>query len=285
MPVFRLPLRRRRARGFPERGGSRSRTTAPPGRNTHRGRRTGSWARQLRPVPRGPKLRPRRACRAGAHGTGHAKGSKGRPGRRFPAWRFAESRHRDRLSAPRQAWRRFHQADKYAKWIASLARASILERPDDLVGDVDARARPHDLLVLKHDVDFFGLGDLPHGPVGTFEDSFEFLLAPLAEILVEFPLSALKVPVHITEFAFALLPLRVRHRQGVLLQVLLHLLQLLRHPREVLPALGEFLLQFLLGPLRCRRFLQNPLQADKPDARLGESWADEAEGCREGPTD
>src|SRR6267378_5647737 len=166
----------------------------------------------------------------------------------------------------------------------SLARATILKRLDDPVGNVDAGVRPHDLFVLKHDVQLFGLGDLLHRPVGAFDHAFELLLAPVTQILVEFPLSSLKVPVEVAELALSLLALRLRHRHGVLLQALLHLLQLLRQPRELLTARGELLFQFLLGALRGRRFLQDPLQTDEADARLGERRTGGPEQRRQGPT-
>src|SRR5207249_5628125 len=54
----------------------------------------------------------------------------------------------------------------------SLARTRFVQRLDDLVGNVDAGVRPHDLFVLKHDIELFGLGDLLHRPVGAFDHDF-----------------------------------------------------------------------------------------------------------------
>jgi len=85
-----------------------------------------------------------------------------------------------------------------------ICRACVGERPDDLVGDVDAAARPDDLLVLEHDVELFGLRDLPHGTIGALDDALELFLAPLPQILVEFPLLALELTVGVGEFPLAL---------------------------------------------------------------------------------
>src|SRR5258706_4507638 len=291
MRGFRRPLRPPRAHGLPERGDSPGRKAVRPGRSRHRGRRTRSWAGRSRPAPLARGSRPRRGCRAIARGSGRAKGSKGRRSGRFPGWRFAGSRHRDRLSAPRRAWRRSHSAGRYARWIASrwgpadsLARTRFVQRLDDLVGNVDAGVRPHDLFVLKHDIELFGLGDLLHRPMGALDQTFELSLAPVPQILVEFPVSSLKVRVEVAELALPLLALRLRHGHGVLLQALLHLLQLLRQPRELLTARGELLFQLLLGALRSRRFLQDPLQADEADARLGKRRTCGREQRRQGPT-
>src|SRR3989454_3991627 len=161
-----------------------------------------------------------------------------------------------------------------------LARASIFERLDDLVGDIDAGARPHHVLVLKHDVEVFGLGDLLHREVRALDDFGKLLVAPLRHVLVEFALLALELPVEVAEFPLAPLPVGFRHRYRIPVQVLLQLLQLLRHLREVLPALGELQLQFLLRPLGCRRLAQDSLQADESDLRLGQSrTADPKQRC------
>src|SRR5690349_4369505 len=87
---------------------------------------------------------------------------------------------------------------------ALLARTRIGERLDDFVGDVDAGARPDDLLVLEDDVELLGLGDLSYGAIGALDDPLEFLLAPLRQVFVELPLLALKFPVCVAEFALAL---------------------------------------------------------------------------------
>src|SRR6266571_318331 len=164
-----------------------------------------------------------------------------------------------------------------------LARAGIFERLDDLVGDIDAGARPHDLFVLKHDVEALGLGDPLHREVRALDDFGELLVAPLCQVLVEFALLALEIPVELAEFPLALLPVGFRHRHRIPVHVFLQLLQLLRHFRYVLPALGELLLQFLLRPLGGRRLAQDPLQADKSDLRLGESRTAGPEQRREDP--
>jgi len=82
----------------------------------------------------------------------------------------------------------------------------------------------------------FGLCDLPHGTVGAFEDFLRIPPAPWARSSLKLALLALKVPVGVAES-------RSRFCRSdsdivsVLLEVSLHLLQLLRYLGELLPAL------------------------------------------------
>jgi len=150
-------------------------------------------------------------------------------------------------------------------WIAPrtlFARACVGERPDDLVGDVDAAARPDDLLVLEHDVELFGLRDLPHGTIGALDDALELFLAPL-------PRSSLNSRCLRWNSRLESANSRSRFRRSDSTSsprsspdspASLQLLGLLG---KLLAALREFLLQFLLRQLSGRRFAQDTLQADE----------------------
>src|SRR3972149_1319894 len=63
--------------------------------------------------------------------------------------------------------------------IPLFPRLAFVQRLDDLLGDVDARARPDRF--LEDDVVLIGLGDLLHRPVGALDDPGQFLVWALIE--------------------------------------------------------------------------------------------------------
>src|ERR671937_99140 len=111
-------------------------------------------------------------------------------------------------------------------------RLALLERLDHLVGDVDARAREDG--VLEDDVELFLLGDLPDDAVRLLDDLGEFLIAALVQILAKLALLPLEVAVQLAELALPGAPLRLGHGDAVLLEIVLHALQLVGEPRQFL---------------------------------------------------
>src|SRR4029077_16577026 len=124
---------------------------------------------------------------------------------------------------------------------------------------------------LKDDVVFLRLGDLPDGAVGALDHARQLVVAARVEVLPEFALLALEFAIEIVELALALLPVGLRHGHRVLLEVLLHFLELLGRLGELLVAPRELLLYLLLRALRDRRVAQDPVETDETDLRLGES--------------
>src|SRR3990172_5893775 len=111
--------------------------------------------------------------------------------------------------------------------IPLFRRLVFVQRLDDLLGDVDARARPDRF--LEDDVVLIGLGDLLHRPVGALDDPGQFLVAALIEVLARLALLALKLAVEIRELALALGALGLRQGHRVLLERFLLAFQLLCH--------------------------------------------------------
>src|SRR5919201_3385769 len=146
-------------------------------------------------------------------------------------------------------------------------RLALLERLDHLVGDVDARAREDG--VLEGDVELFLLGDLPDDAVRLLDHLRQLLVAALVEILAELALLSLEVAVQVAEIALFRPALRLAHGDGVLLQVLLHALELIGDARELLVALLEFRFDLFLRALRGRGVTQDALGVD--EAELGRS--------------
>src|SRR5688572_11014187 len=153
--------------------------------------------------------------------------------------------------------------------IGSLRRRlACFERLDHLVGDVDARAREYG--VLEDDVELLLLGDLADHAVRLLHHLRQLLVAALVEVLAELALLALEVAVELAEVALAVAPLGLAHGDRVLLQVLLHLLQVAGDLRQLFVALLELGLDLLLRALRRNRLAQDALGVDEAElARLG----------------
>src|SRR5947208_2648571 len=145
----------------------------------------------------------------------------------------------------------------------SLRGRLALERLDHLVGDVDARAREDG--VLEDDVVLLLLGDLADDAVCLLHHLRELLVAPLVEVLAEFALLSLEVAVQLAELALLGAPLRLAHRHAVLLQLLLHALELVGEARELLVAFLELGLDLLLRALRRHRVAQDALGVDEAE--------------------
>src|SRR5204863_7632038 len=103
-------------------------------------------------------------------------------------------------------------------------RLALVEGLDHLVGDVDARAVIDD--ILEDDVELFLLGDLAYHAVCVLDHLGELLVAALVQVLAELALFPLELAVQVAELALPGAPLRLAHRDAVLLEVFLHALQL-----------------------------------------------------------
>src|SRR3954469_18036781 len=140
-------------------------------------------------------------------------------------------------------------------------RLARLEGLDHLVGDVDARAREHG--VLEDDVVLFLLGDLPDHAVGLLHHLRQLFVAALVEVLAELALLALELALQVAELALLVAALRLGHGHRVLVQVLLHALELVGEPRQLLVALLELGLDLLLRALRRDGVAQDALRVDE----------------------
>src|SRR5918911_1600020 len=114
--------------------------------------------------------------------------------------------------------------------INSLGGRLGLEGLDHLVGDIDARAREDG--VLEDDVELLLLGDLPDDAVRLLDHLRELLVAALVQVLAKLALLPLEVAVQLAELALLRAPLRFAHRHRVLLEVVLHALQLIGEARQ-----------------------------------------------------
>src|SRR3954470_4885326 len=144
--------------------------------------------------------------------------------------------------------------------MASLGRRLAFQRLDHLVGDVDARAHVGRHL-LEDDVELLLLGDLADHAVRLLHHLRELLVAPLVDVLAEFPLFSLELAIQIAELALLRPPLALAHGHRVLVQVLLHALQLLGGARQLVVALLEFGLELALRAHRRHRVSQDALGA------------------------
>src|SRR3954447_21592465 len=131
------------------------------------------------------------------------------------------------------------------------------------VGDVDARAREDG--VLEDDVVLLLLGDLTDDPVRLLYDLGQLLVATLVQVLAEFALLPLEVAVQLVELALLGAPLVLGHGDAVLLQVVLHALELVGEPRELLVAFLELRFDLLLRALRRYGIAQDALGIDKAE--------------------
>src|SRR5688572_30253513 len=113
-------------------------------------------------------------------------------------------------------------------------RLARIERLDHLVGDVDTRAGEHG--VLEDDVELLLLRDLADHAVRELDHLRELLVAALVQVLAKLALLSLELAVHVGELALAVAPLRLAHGHGVLVEVVLHALQLRGDLRELLVA-------------------------------------------------
>src|SRR5688572_16162231 len=184
--------------------------------------------------------------------------------------------------ATRPPRRRTISASVSAPGMASLRRRlALIQRPDHLVGDVDARAREDG--VLEDDVELLLLGDLADHAVGLLHHLRQLLVAALVEVLAELALLALELAVQVAELALPAAPLRVAHGHGVLVQVVLHALELAGDLRQLLVALLELGLDLLLRALRRNGVAQDALGVDEAElARLPPGGKHgEGEGCGE----
>src|SRR5687767_4769941 len=110
-------------------------------------------------------------------------------------------------------------------------RFARIERLDHLVGGVDARASEHG--ILEDDVELLLLRELPDHAVRELHHLRELLVAALVEVLAELALLSLEFAVHVGELALAVAPLRLAHGHPVLVQIVLHALQLPRDLRQL----------------------------------------------------
>src|SRR5690349_2909111 len=122
---------------------------------------------------------------------------------------------------------------------------------DHLVGDVDARIRVGGF--LEDDVVLLALGDLPDDAVRLVDDLRELLVAALVDVLAVLALLALELAALVVEVALLVPAHGLRHRDALLLQLVLLALQLIRNLGELGLALGEFGLELLLRPHRGHR--------------------------------
>src|SRR6185503_9405883 len=118
--------------------------------------------------------------------------------------------------------------------MALFRRRLAFERLDHPVGDVDARA-PEDG-ILDDEVELLLLGDLGDDLVRLRHDARQLFVAALVEVLAELALLALEIAVQVAPLALAVAALALAHRHRVLLDVVLHLLQLIGEARQVLVA-------------------------------------------------
>src|SRR5262245_47066510 len=147
--------------------------------------------------------------------------------------------------------------------IALFRRRLAFERLDHLVGDVDARAAVHG--VLQDQVELLLLGDLVDHPVGLLDHLRQLLVAALVQVLPELALLALEVAVQLAELALAVAALALAHGHRVLLDVVLHLLQVARDARQLLVALLELAFDLALRAHRRHRLAQDALGVDVAD--------------------
>src|SRR5712692_6684735 len=147
--------------------------------------------------------------------------------------------------------------------IALFRGRLAFERLDHLVGDVDARAREHG--VLEDDVELLLLRDLPDDAVRLLDHLRQLLVAALVQVLAELALPALEIAVLLGEFALLAAALRLAHGHRVLLDVVLHALELLGHLGELLVALLELGLDLLLRAHRRDRVAQDALGVDEAE--------------------
>ncbi len=127
--------------------------------------------------------------------------------------------------------------------MATLASASESAKGgrqglDDFFGNIEPRADPYD--VLHDQIVLFRLGKLLDRLIGLLDDRGVFLVLAQVEIFTEFALFPLEFARQLVEFLFLGTPIRLGHGKGVLLQSLLHSLQLLRHALKILIAFREF---------------------------------------------
>src|SRR5262249_4258247 len=99
-------------------------------------------------------------------------------------------------------------------------------RLDHLVGDVDARIGVGGF--LKDYVVLLLPRDLADHAVGVIDDLGELLVAPLVHVLAVLALLALELAALVVEFALLVAPHVLRHGDAVLLELVLHALELVR---------------------------------------------------------
>src|SRR5580765_3298551 len=142
-------------------------------------------------------------------------------------------------------------------------RLAAVQRLDHLVGKVDARTGVDG--VLEDDVVLLLLRDLADDAVRLLHHLGEFLVPARVQVLAELALLPLEFAVQLAEFALFRAPLRLAHGDAVLLQVVLHALQLVGETRQLLVALLELGLDFLLRFLCQRRVAQDALGVDEAE--------------------
>src|SRR4051812_41467847 len=145
----------------------------------------------------------------------------------------------------------------------SLGRRLAVQRLDHLVGEVDARAGVDG--VLEDDVVLLLLRDLADDAVRLLHDLGELLVAARVQVLAELALLPLEVAVQLPEFALLRSPLRFAHRDAVLLEVVLHALELVGEACHLLVALLELSFDFLLRALGERGVAQDALGVDETE--------------------
>src|SRR5580765_6749697 len=118
--------------------------------------------------------------------------------------------------------------------IGLFRRRLAFERLDHLVGDVDPRAAVDG--VLQDQVELLLLGDLVDHAIRLLHHLGQLLVAALVEVLAELALLALEIAVQLAELALAVTALAFAHGHRVLLDLVLHLLQLGGDARQLLVA-------------------------------------------------
>src|SRR5258706_1270213 len=147
--------------------------------------------------------------------------------------------------------------------IGLFRRRLAFERLDHPFGDVDARAAVDG--VLEDEVELLLLGDLVDHAVRLLDHLRQLLVAALVEVLAELALLALELAVQLAELALAVAPLALAHGHRVLLDVVLHFLQLVGDLGQLLVALLELGLDLALRPHRRRGIAQDAFGVDVAD--------------------
>src|SRR5690606_16875901 len=117
--------------------------------------------------------------------------------------------------------------------LAALAR----QRPQHLVGDVDARAHGDGL--LEDEVVAFLLGDVLDRPVRLLDHLGELLVAPLVEVLAELALLALEILLEVGILALQAHAVGLAQHGGIAVDPLGHGLQPGRYVLQLLVASAE----------------------------------------------
>jgi len=155
------------------------------------------------------------------------------------------------------------QGPAHRKPIGCAGSLAIGQRAQDLVGDVDPGTGIDRF--LQNEVVFLLFGNLANDAIGSLNDLPEFFVATLVQIFAKLPLLALKILVHLAEFALSATSLRLSHDRCVTLKALSERLDSSRQILQFLFASAELTFKFLLRSLGWHRFTQNAFGTDEAD--------------------